>query len=115
MSDQKKVTSHFDALAPEYLNNFVAKKSGKTFEFRKREEIVTAQLSGRPGSLLDCACGTGEITAAVLKSGGFDSAVICDISKEMVSFARRALSGFSADKEILFVNEDVFDYTRNCG
>jgi 2-polyprenyl-3-methyl-5-hydroxy-6-metoxy-1,4-benzoquinol methylase len=104
------VKTHFDAAAPTYGENFANEKSGRTFEFRKRLQIVSDWLQGRKGRLLECACGTGEITHAVLMAGKYEKAVICDISAEMLSSAKRLVGTAVSPASIDFVNSEIFTF-----
>lgn len=60
------------------------------------------------GRMLECACGSGEITAAILAHGGMDSAVIRDISEGMLAFTRKRLEATSFAGKADFAVADVF-------
>lgn len=94
------VTKHFDHLADRYSQSFTDAKTGKNFEFRKRAELVGSLVRGSTGTLLDCACGTGEVTASTIASGSFSRIVLVDASEMMLDRARtrvRALAGGEID------------------
>lgn len=59
-------------------------RTGAGHKFRCRRDIVSRLVVGQTGSSLECATGTGEITAAVLGAGEFQSKVINDYSVEML-------------------------------
>jgi 2-polyprenyl-3-methyl-5-hydroxy-6-metoxy-1,4-benzoquinol methylase len=97
----------------EYAELFRARKRGSNFAFRRRLALATEMSRASSGNLLDCACGTGEITASVLKSGRFDRAVVVDISQPMLDSARQRIRAETATMkpvEIEFVCADVFEF-----
>jgi 2-polyprenyl-3-methyl-5-hydroxy-6-metoxy-1,4-benzoquinol methylase len=105
-----KVAEHFENLSPRYAQNFSGEKSGTNFSFLKRLELaceLTAESSGR---LLDCACGTGEITAAILRPGKFSHATINDISPAMQLRARAAIEAEIRGTELAFSQSDIFHF-----
>jgi 2-polyprenyl-3-methyl-5-hydroxy-6-metoxy-1,4-benzoquinol methylase len=106
----QEVKTHFDHLSSVYKQNFADKKTGKNFEFRTRMNLVAQLLSSSSGRLLDCACGTGEITAAVLKSGRFQNAVVADISPEMLTYAKDRISKEAQGSEVDYQQIDIFKY-----
>ena len=72
---------------------------------------MTADVSGR---LLDCACGTGEITAAILGSGRFIGATVLDLSPRMLELARQhILTDPKASRidRLEFKASDIFEFT----
>ena len=114
MRNQKKIRNFFDNLAPIYGKNFVGDKSGKSYEFNKRKDIVAKVTSGHTGELLDCASGTGEITAEVLKEGNYESAVVCDLSGRMLSYARKNIEIAIPHTEVTYAEADIFVYSSEC-
>jgi 2-polyprenyl-3-methyl-5-hydroxy-6-metoxy-1,4-benzoquinol methylase len=110
MSHAQEVKTHFDQLSSDYKQFFADKKTGKNHEFRTRLNLVAELLTTTSGNLLDCACGTGEITAAVLASGRFQNAVVADISKEMLTFAKNQISETSKNAQIQYEQVDIFKY-----
>lgn len=110
MQNSKTVKAHFDLLSPKYKENFSERKSGKSYGFRTRLELVKDLLDKASGSILDCACGTGEITAVALLTGEFKIGVIADISENMLDTARILISGIKSDTDINYCNVDIFKY-----
>jgi 2-polyprenyl-3-methyl-5-hydroxy-6-metoxy-1,4-benzoquinol methylase len=102
----------FNLAKNSYSNFFLDRRSGANFGFRKRLDLVQDMSRGSSGALLECACGTGEITEAVLRSGHFERAVIVDISNEMLECAReRIVTGCTAGfVDLEFIAEDIFSY-----
>src|SRR5207249_1070800 len=88
-----RVAEHFEQLSPRYTQHFSDRKSGTNFCFRKRLEIACELAAGSAGRLLDCACGSGEITSAILKTGRFQHATVNDISTAMQQRAKQRLGG----------------------
>jgi 2-polyprenyl-3-methyl-5-hydroxy-6-metoxy-1,4-benzoquinol methylase len=71
---------------------------------------MTADISGR---LLDCACGTGEITAAILGSGRFATATVVDLSPRMLELARQRMAmelKTPGIDELEFKSADIFEF-----
>lgn len=109
------IKTHFDHFSSAYRKSFLDKKSGKNYEFRTRLKLIEGLVAGTAGNLLDCACGTGEITLAALKSGRFDSAVVADISNEMLVFAKQHIMAASLSVDIQYKQIDIFEYKPDDG
>ena len=109
--DPKAVKIHFDDRSKTYSDLFQdSTRSGAARRFQRRQQIVAELCSNKHGRLLDCATGTGEVTLAALLSGTFDSAVINDLSTEMLLRSRRLLESSAEFKGNLeFVNSSVFE------
>jgi 2-polyprenyl-3-methyl-5-hydroxy-6-metoxy-1,4-benzoquinol methylase len=107
------VADHFEKLSPRYTQHFFERRSGTNFSFRKRLELACELAAHSSGRLLDCACGTGEITCALLKSGRFQHATINDISTAMQQRACELLEAEIANTELTFVQSDIFQLTPN--
>jgi 2-polyprenyl-3-methyl-5-hydroxy-6-metoxy-1,4-benzoquinol methylase len=102
---------HFDNTALKYSKNFDTKtKSGRNFEFRERRSIVSNVLSGESGVLLDCACGSGEITAEVILVGKYDAVTICDISENMLELAVKSIQKRSISINLKCIQSDIFEF-----
>lgn len=104
------VREHFEKLAPGYSRNFLEISSGKTYEFRKRQDIVCEFARKSTGRLLDCAIGTGEIARAVIASGGFTHATMVDISPKMLDGARSLIGSKFPSTDCRFVEADIFNF-----
>jgi ubiquinone/menaquinone biosynthesis C-methylase UbiE len=104
------VADHFEKLSPRYTQHFSDRRSGTNFSFRKRLELACELAAGSSGRLLDCACGSGEITCALLKSARFQHATINDISTAMQQRARELLEAEIKSAELKFVQSDIFQY-----
>ncbi len=109
--DSRTVKSHFDDRSETYSDLFQkSTRTGAAHRFQRRQQIVGELSRGKGGRLLDCATGTGEVTHAALESGTFRSAVINDLSDEMLRRSRRLLensTGLTTNLE--FVNSSVFE------
>ena len=101
---------HFDSFANLYKENYFFKKTGKNHEFNTRLEIVLELTKNCSGRLLDCACGSGEITAEVLASGQYKAAILVDISESMLALAEEKIGGIKLATDVYYVHSDVFDY-----
>lgn len=110
MENSKKVQKHFDLFSFRYKKNFSNTRLGKNIEFRIRLELIKDILSNASGGMLDCACGTGEITASVLKSGKFKIAAIVDISQKMLASAKNIISKSTCTAEVSYHNIDIFKF-----
>ena len=110
---QSRVTEFFDIHSNDYSTLFHAgTKSGAAFVFRKRLIIVADLVKGASGRMLDCACGTGEITAVACSSGKFLNVTVNDISEKMLAFAREELSKCKQATEWQWTNADVFSLPK---
>src|SRR6516225_5744899 len=85
------VEQYFSGHAQDYSQLFLRKRSGCNFNFRERLNLATAITMEISGNLLDCACGSGEITSAILSSGRFTRATIVDLSPRMLELAKERL------------------------
>jgi 2-polyprenyl-3-methyl-5-hydroxy-6-metoxy-1,4-benzoquinol methylase len=90
--DNEAVQHFFTRNAMDYSKLFLKKASGNNFAFRERLTVATQMTSDISGRLLDCACGSGEITSAILGSGRFTSAMVVDLSPRMLELARQHLA-----------------------
>lgn len=109
------VAEHFEQLSPRYTRHFSDRRTGTNFCFRKRLELAVELAGGAGGRLLDCACGTGEITGALLKPGRFRHATINDISSAMQQRARELLGAEIHGTELNFVQSDIFQFAPSVG
>jgi ubiquinone/menaquinone biosynthesis C-methylase UbiE len=114
-NDSKKeaVEKFFTSTSESYSELFLAKRRGKNFEFRQRLEIANEITDAIGGSLLDCATGSGEITASILKKGRFGQVTVVDLSPNMLGFAQRQIETAVRDQrpmELEFVNADIFRF-----
>jgi 2-polyprenyl-3-methyl-5-hydroxy-6-metoxy-1,4-benzoquinol methylase len=111
---KEAVQSYFTGTATDYSKLFLRRQSGNNFSFRKRLILAAQMTAGISGRLLDCACGTGEITTAILGSGRFATATIVDLSPRMLELARQrmALDLKAPDFDKLeFKSADIFEFT----
>ena len=104
------VRAYFDEFSPAYRENYSGPRSGKTFNFGTRLALACELAGGASGRLLDCACGTGEITCAVLDPGRFQSATIVDLSLRMLKQAETLIRGKLPRLSVRFVHSDVFSF-----
>jgi 2-polyprenyl-3-methyl-5-hydroxy-6-metoxy-1,4-benzoquinol methylase len=115
MNSAEKVKVHFDSLSTSYEKNYSEEKSGKTHDFRTRLRLVTQIIEQDSGALLDCACGTGEITAQALKSGNFTTAILSDISAPMLDIAKTRMTGVPVSTNVHYQQIDIFKYEPDTG
>jgi ubiquinone/menaquinone biosynthesis C-methylase UbiE len=106
------VEKFFETQVQSYSENFELSRTAKNHSFQRRLEIVCELSRNCRGRLLDCATGSGEITAAVLCSSHFESADLIDISGNMLARTRDAVSSTATGVECKFVKSDVFDYLK---
>ena len=107
------VEQYFSGHAQDYSQLFLQKRSGCNFTFRERLNLATAIARELSGNLLDCACGSGEITSAILSSGRFTRATIVDLSPRMLEVTKELLRKEPPrvrDVEIEFRCADIFQY-----
>ena len=103
------VQEFFDGEASRYAEQFLPRKSGRGAIFQTRLALARQLSRGCSGRLLDCATGTGEISAAIYSSGRFCEATFVDISSEMLRRAHSHLSHCSG-RNLHFVQADIFHY-----
>lgn len=103
-----QVAEHFERRAPQYAHHYSASRTGTNCYFRQRLRLACELARGTAGRLLDCACGTGEITRELLRSGSFHHATINDISPAMLQRARTLLTAEITTTELTFVQSDIF-------
>ena len=104
------IREHFDRFSNKYRENFFQKKSGKNYEFNTRLKIVSEITKNYSGNLLDCACGSGEITTEVLISGRFETAVLVDLSGAMLMIAKENTMVIPSTTSVFYCQSDIFDY-----
>ncbi|TWT72933.1 class I SAM-dependent methyltransferase [Allorhodopirellula solitaria] len=111
--DQSSVRDHFNERAPTYANLFDTKtKSGASFGFQKRSEVVTEIVSERTGAMMDCATGTGDITAAVMQACDFSRVHVNDFSPDMM---RRTKSRIEQADGVTASCSDIFSIRDEIG
>jgi 2-polyprenyl-3-methyl-5-hydroxy-6-metoxy-1,4-benzoquinol methylase len=118
ISDKQAVQQFFTATASDYSKLFHSRRSGNNFGFRERLALAVQMTAGISGSLLDCACGTGEITTAIVNSGRFAQATIVDLSPRMLEMARQqleaGLKGQNLD-QVRLISSDIFEFAAQTG
>jgi ubiquinone/menaquinone biosynthesis C-methylase UbiE len=102
------VQRHFDRLSLHYSQNFTV-GGGATYGFAKRIELVASLVRDANGALLDCACGTGEVSASALRAGSFTRAVLVDISSKMLERAAAQRPHLNC-ADVEFCQSDIFAY-----
>jgi ubiquinone/menaquinone biosynthesis C-methylase UbiE len=110
MKENDPLAAYFDKLPETHKRQFEERASGANFNFQQRLSLACELARESADRLLDCAAGTGEITAAVLKSGRFSHATIVDVSLAMLQCAKQLLTSQIKNAEIEFVQSDVFDF-----
>jgi 2-polyprenyl-3-methyl-5-hydroxy-6-metoxy-1,4-benzoquinol methylase len=112
--DKQAVEHFFTRTATDYSKLFLQRPSGNNFAFRERLAIAKEMSAESSGGLLDCACGSGEITAAILGLGRFTGATVIDLSPRMLELARQRLaadSGVMRMNRLSFKSSDIFEFT----
>jgi 2-polyprenyl-3-methyl-5-hydroxy-6-metoxy-1,4-benzoquinol methylase len=111
-SDKEAVQQFFTATATDYSKFFLSRRTGSSFSFRERLALAVQMTGNMSGRLLDCACGSGEITAAILGSKRFDQATIIDLSPRMLAVAQQHLEVQLKMPEINpeFITSDIFAF-----
>ena len=112
---ESAVGDFFTAHAADYSTLFLDKPSGSNFVFRERLSLASQLTSELSGRILDCACGSGEVTASVLGSGQFGSALLVDLSPRMLEMARQRLAGKQKGMSSIsmeFRNQDIFEFVE---
>ena len=104
----ESVKDFFEHQVESYAGNFGEPRDGNQHRFRRRLELAVELAGLCRGRMLECACGSGEITAAILAGGGIGSAVIRDISEGMLAFTRKRLEATSFGGKADFAVADVF-------
>src|SRR5262249_26733614 len=92
MKGKDPVAAYFDRLPETHKRQFEERASGANFNFQRRLTLTCELGSTSSGRLLDCAAGTGEITCALLQSGGFNHATVVDVSSAMLRTAKELLT-----------------------
>jgi ubiquinone/menaquinone biosynthesis C-methylase UbiE len=109
------VQSHFDVLAERYVTNFEAPRSARTHNFVTRLALAAELAQGRGGRLLDCACGTGEVTAAVVKAAQSHEADLVDLTPAMLERCRSTFAAAGLAERVRFHQGDAFTFEPPAG
>lgn len=82
--DRERIAGMFDRIAPHYdrLNRLLSFRT----DIRWRKRLVAEVQTGKPGYVLDLACGTGDVSLALWQAG--IRTVGADISGQMLAIAR---------------------------
>lgn len=108
------VQKFFDKNSAIYPSHFDLKsKSGTTFNFNKRLEIIIKISSNFSGKLLDCAVGDGKIAASVIQNQNFSEATLVDISANMLELSKYNCQMSDSTVNINYINSDIFEFLRN--
>lgn len=109
------IEKFFDRTSEIYSDYFDSeKKSGKTFNFNKRLEIILQLSSQSSGRLLDCAVGDGKITASVIQSHNFTEVTLVDLSSKMLELAYNNCKDKAAKHiNIESFNLDIFEFVQD--
>jgi ubiquinone/menaquinone biosynthesis C-methylase UbiE len=108
--ERERIQQLFDDQVGSYRNHFLKKSSGTNHLFRTRLRLACELAAPCSGKLLECATGTGEITGAILSSGSFYSAIIIDISSNMLRHAETHLETHRSRCQMKFMQSDIFDF-----
>jgi len=112
---QGPVKVFFNEQVDSYHTNFLNFKSGNHYRFQRRVQLANFLAKEfKNCRLLDCSCGTGEITKAIIVGNNVKYADIVDISPQMLDYAQRIISSeSSAQNQINFVESDIFDFLKS--
>lgn len=116
VKNQKHIIENFfDRTSEIYSDYFdLENKSGKSFNFNKRLEIILKLSSQSSGRLLDCAVGDGKITANVIQSHKFTEVTLVDLSSKMLELAdNNCQKQVTNDINIQSFNLDIFEFVQN--
>ena len=109
-----KVRDEFDALAERYGGHFGDDaKTGASVLFKLRSQIAASLIDPTTGCLLDCACGSGEITENVVRATSFQEVWVNDVSDRMLEKARHRLAPYRDHPKFVWLNSDVFALDRD--
>lgn len=109
MSDP--VQEFFEREACCYGEHFLSCKSGRGVVFQTRRALARDLSRECAGSMLDCATGTGEISATIYDSGQFYDGTFVDISPAMLWRAQLHFKSFPGHN-VRFVQADIFQFLR---
>ncbi|MGH7952683.1 MAG: class I SAM-dependent methyltransferase [Limisphaerales bacterium] len=112
-SDKEAVQQFFAATATDYSKFFLSRRTGSSFSFRERLALAVQMTGDISGRLLDCACGTGEITAAILSSKRFANTTIIDLSPRMLELAQQRMETQLKTRgncQMEFILSDIFAF-----
>ena len=112
-SNNEAVQCFFNKHSESYSRHFADKHSGGSLGFRQRLALAVEMTGAVSGILLDCACGPGEISSAILESGRFKSATLVDLSPQMLAMARKRLDDTSKNVppvRLEYVASDIFEF-----
>ena len=108
------VEQFFTTGASKYSDLFSGKKTGANHEFRERLRIANELCENTTGTLLDCACGSGEITFSLFLSKRYHSGTVVDISETMLTMTEKRIAkmvdGENSSLDLEFVHSDIFDH-----
>lgn len=110
-----QVQAHFDALAERYVTNFEAPRSARTHNFVTRLALASELAAGCGGLLLDCAAGTGEISAAVMREGRVTGADLVDLTPAMLDRCRASVEAAGVAEVARFHQGDIFTFEPPAG
>jgi ubiquinone/menaquinone biosynthesis C-methylase UbiE len=82
---KSSIEKYFDRVSEKYSDNFTKKRTGKFIEFETRKTIVEDLSSNFSGSLLDCSCGSGEVSDSAISSNNFSNFTLVDLSSNMIT------------------------------
>jgi|GEM_PF-748568 len=103
----------WETQAGDYTGNYADLPRGTHFNFRTRLAHACTLAGGLSGHLLDCSCGSGEITHAVLQSGRFPRATLVDISGPMLVLARERMERLDSPVDRTWVQDDIFHFLES--
>lgn len=108
------VREEFDARAKSYGDYFEdSNKTGAAVLFRLRAKMAASMIAPSTGRLFDCACGSAEITEAIVQSTAFQEVWANDISREMLERAQQRLAPQQGKCSFFWLNSDIFMLNRD--
>lgn len=111
-STHDPVKAFWQTQADDYTGNYADLPRGTNFNFRTRLAHACTLTRDCSGHLLDCSCGSGEITHALLQSGRFPQATLVDISAPMLELCRKRMTSLAPSVNVTWVQDDVFHFLQ---
>jgi 2-polyprenyl-3-methyl-5-hydroxy-6-metoxy-1,4-benzoquinol methylase len=112
-SSANPVHSFWQTQADDYTGNYADRPRGTNFNFRTRLAHACTLAGSLSGHLLDCSCGSGEITHALLQSGRFPQATLVDISGPMLEIARERMERLASPVDTKWIHDDIFHFLQS--
>lgn len=113
--DSLQLKDFFDQVSLIYSSYFdLSRRSGTTFNFNRRLQLVAKLATPCSGSMLDCASGDGTITACALQVGNFHRATLVDLSASMLQLTQQTCNPLVQGKQLTlqYYNMDIVEFLK---